>query len=32
MNRWVERGVFPADHAIWLENPAGICLHRLLEG
>jgi aminoglycoside phosphotransferase (APT) family kinase protein len=32
LNRWVERGVFPADHTIWLENPAATCLHQLLEG
>jgi aminoglycoside phosphotransferase (APT) family kinase protein len=31
MNRWVERGVFPPDHEIWLENPAATCLHQLLE-
>ena len=31
LNRWVERGVFPADHTIWLENPAATCLHQLLE-
>jgi aminoglycoside phosphotransferase (APT) family kinase protein len=31
MNRWVERGVFPPDHVIWLENPAATCLHQLLE-
>jgi aminoglycoside phosphotransferase (APT) family kinase protein len=32
MNRWVERGVFAADHTVWLENPAATCLHQLLEG
>ncbi len=32
MNRWVDRGVFPADHTVWLENPAATCLHQLLEG
>ena len=31
LNRWVERGDFPADHDIWLENPAATCLHQLLE-
>ncbi len=31
MNRWVDRGVFPADHTIWLENPAAEALHQLLE-
>jgi aminoglycoside phosphotransferase (APT) family kinase protein len=31
MNRWVERGIFPADHTVWLENPAATCLHQLLE-
>jgi aminoglycoside phosphotransferase (APT) family kinase protein len=30
MNRWVERGVFAADHDIWLQNPAADCLRQLL--
>jgi aminoglycoside phosphotransferase (APT) family kinase protein len=30
MNRWVERGAMPADHTIWLENPAADCLRQLL--
>ena len=31
MNRWVDRGMMPADHTIWLENPAASCLHQILE-
>ena len=32
MNRLVDRGVMPADHTIWLENPATDCLDLLLPG
>lgn len=32
MNRLVDRGVMPADHTIWLENPASDCLDLLLPG
>jgi aminoglycoside phosphotransferase (APT) family kinase protein len=31
MNRWVDRALIPADHTIWLENPAATTLHQLLE-
>jgi aminoglycoside phosphotransferase (APT) family kinase protein len=31
MNRMVDRGHLPADHTIWLENPAASCLAQLLE-
>jgi aminoglycoside phosphotransferase (APT) family kinase protein len=31
MNRAVERGHMPADHTIWLENPAATCLVQLLD-
>lgn len=31
MNRVVERGHMPADHTIWLENPAAACLAQLLD-
>jgi aminoglycoside phosphotransferase (APT) family kinase protein len=31
MNRAVERGHMPADHTIWLENPAATCLAQLLD-
>ncbi len=30
INRAVDRGLFPADHTIWLENPAADCLRHLL--
>jgi aminoglycoside phosphotransferase (APT) family kinase protein len=30
MNRAVDRGVMPADHTIWLENPASTALEALL--
>jgi len=30
MNRWEERGDLPADHTIWLENPASTALAALL--
>ncbi len=30
MNRAVDRGVMPEDHAIWLENPASTALEALL--
>ncbi|MDH4169623.1 MAG: phosphotransferase family protein [Acidimicrobiia bacterium] len=32
MNRLVDRGVMPADHTIWLENPASVCLSLLFPG
>jgi aminoglycoside phosphotransferase (APT) family kinase protein len=31
MNRWEERGDLPADHTIWLENPASTALATLLD-
>lgn len=31
MNRLVDRGDMPADHTIWMENPAVECLVQLLE-
>jgi aminoglycoside phosphotransferase (APT) family kinase protein len=31
MNRLVDRGVFPADHTIWRENPAAACLIALVD-
>ena len=31
MNRAVERGLMPADHTIWLDNPSTICLAHLLD-
>ncbi len=31
MNRAVERGLMPADHTIWLDNPSTICLADLLD-
>jgi aminoglycoside phosphotransferase (APT) family kinase protein len=30
MNRWEQRGDLPADHTIWLENPASAALSALL--
>ncbi|NNE74358.1 MAG: phosphotransferase family protein [Acidimicrobiales bacterium] len=30
INRMVERGHMPADHTIWLENPASTCLDLLM--
>ena len=30
MNRAVDRGLMPADHTIWLENPASAALESLL--
>jgi aminoglycoside phosphotransferase (APT) family kinase protein len=32
MNRAVDRGLMPADHTIWLENPPTTVLEQLLEG
>ena len=32
MNRAVARGHMPADHAVWLDNPATVALGQLLEG
>ena len=32
MNRAVARGHMPADHGVWLENPATVALGQLLEG
>jgi hypothetical protein len=31
MNRLVARGIFPADHTIWRENPAAACLLALVD-
>ena len=31
MNRWVDRGMLPPDHEVWLRNPAANCLADLLE-
>jgi len=31
MNRLVDRGQMPADHTIWLENPATVCLQQMIE-
>jgi aminoglycoside phosphotransferase (APT) family kinase protein len=31
MNRLVDRGIFPADHTIWRENPAAACLIALVD-
>jgi aminoglycoside phosphotransferase (APT) family kinase protein len=31
MNRWEQRGDLPADHTIWLENPASAALASLLD-
>jgi aminoglycoside phosphotransferase (APT) family kinase protein len=31
MNRAVDRGQIPADHTIWLANPAATCLQQLLD-
>ena len=30
MNRWVDRGMVPPDHELWLRNPAANCLADLL--
>ncbi len=30
MNRAVARGLMPADHTVWLQNPATVCLEHLL--
>ena len=30
MNRAVGRGLMPADHTVWLQNPATVCLEHLL--
>ena len=31
MNRMVDRGQIPADHTIWLNNPAATALSQLLD-
>ena len=30
MNRWVDLGILPKDHGLWLKNPAAYCLADLM--